>query len=82
MTIDIALRMFRLCPFHEKPGGCFPRLASHAIEEPTNHRRDACLGQILVVDSPEPPEMVWLWSSRQVFQAQSTAASGAAACTS
>jgi hypothetical protein len=39
--------------------------------DPTNHQRNARLGQILVVDSTEPPEMVWLWSSRQVFQAHS-----------
>jgi hypothetical protein len=33
MAIAITLRMFRLCPFHEKPGGCFPHLASHDIDK-------------------------------------------------
>jgi hypothetical protein len=41
--------------------------------DPTNHQIDAHLGQILVVFANEPPEMVWMWSSRQVFQAQSVA---------
>jgi hypothetical protein len=27
---------------------------------PTNHQRDARLGQILVVDANEPPEMSWI----------------------
>jgi hypothetical protein len=49
--------------------------------DPTNHQRVARLGQILVVDANEPPGMIWMWSSCQVFQAQSTAASRAAACT-
>jgi hypothetical protein len=33
MAIDIALRMFRLCPLHEK-SGCIPYLASHDIDRP------------------------------------------------
>jgi hypothetical protein len=42
--------------------------------DPKNHQKDARLGQILVVDANEPPEMSWIWSSRQVCQAQSAAA--------
>jgi hypothetical protein len=49
--------------------------------DPTNHQKDTRLGQTLVVDANEPPEKVWIWSSRQVFQAQSAAANRAAACT-
>jgi hypothetical protein len=49
--------------------------------DPTDHQRDAHLGQILVVFANEPPEIIWIWSSRQVCEAQSTAANRAAACT-
>jgi hypothetical protein len=34
MAITLLLRMFRLCPFYEKSGGCFPHLASQGIEGP------------------------------------------------
>jgi hypothetical protein len=58
------------------------RILRHMILlDPTNHQRVARLGQILVVDADEPPRMIWIWSSHQVCQAQSTAASPAAACT-
>jgi hypothetical protein len=51
---------------------------------PIHEKSGGCFPRIAShdIDRPdEPPGIIWIWSSRQVCQAQSTAASRAAACT-